>query len=207
MSRQESLEVDGENESFRAKFWENRVKHMEQTGTPINSKEIFSRLGHHDAHVRHQTRLAIISLGEAGLPLLYEGLHSRNWHIRWESVKALGEYDRQHHNPEKVAERMIHLLQDDDHSVRWATMGSLIRMQRAAVGPLLLALTRDFHSSRMREGAHHVLHILYSRNLLTDIEKEVFEALEGSAPGVESAWAANRALMGGCCDEYMKTVK
>jgi HEAT repeat protein len=175
---------------------------MAYTNLSTNLNDILGQLGHSDPLTRHQVRRELIGMGENGLAILMEGLRSRNWHVRWESVKALGELDRVHQNPQLLAREMVGLLQDDDRSVRWATMSSLIRLQRSAVCPLLLAMTQDFHSARLREGVHHVLNIFMARNLLTDLEKEVFKALEGSAPSVEAAWADNRALMGGChCEE------
>ena len=48
---------------------------------------------------------------------------------------------------------------------------------------------------RLREGVHHVLHTLMNRGKLTGVEAEVFRALEGSAPSVQAAWAANKALI------------
>ena len=55
-------------------------------------------------------------------------------------------------------------------------------------------LTHDFHSSRVREGAHHVLHELKKRSQLSAAEEHVFRALEGNSPAIEVPWAASQAL-------------
>jgi HEAT repeat protein len=139
--------------------------------------------GYESGRIEKHRRIAV-------LPVLFEKLSSPDWHVRWEAAKALGEI-----GDPGAAEMLVAQLQDDDTSVRWAAMGSLINLGRSSLRPLLEALTRDFHSSRLREGAHHVLHTLFNRGKLTGVETEVFRALEGAAPSVQAAWAANKVLI------------
>ena len=155
-----------------------------------NTDELTARLSDLDARCRHEAREKLVSMGVAVLPVLYEKLSSPDWHVRWEAAKALGQI-----GDPSAAEALVGLLQDDDTSVRWAAMGSLINLGRGSLRSVLEALTRDFHSSRLREGVHHILHTLHNRGKLTGVEAEVFHALEGAAPGVEAAWAANKALI------------
>ncbi len=162
---------------------------MGLNGTSTTEK-LISRLADLDARRRHEAREELVSLGVVVLPALYEKLSSADWHVRWEAAKALGEI-----GDPSAAEMLVRLLQDDDTSVRWAAMGSLIDLGRGSLRPVLEALTRDFQSSRLREGAHHVLHTLHNRGKLTGVEAEVFRALEGAAPSVQAAWAANKALI------------
>jgi HEAT repeat protein len=115
---------------------------------------------------------------------------SRNHQVRREAAKALGEID----DPES-AKTLVKLLLDEDHSVRWTAMGSLTKLRRTAVKPLMEALTQHFQSARLREGAHHVLRTLHNYGILTKRELEVYHALEGAAPGIQAAWAANNALI------------
>ncbi len=155
-----------------------------------NTEEITARLSDLDARCRHEAREQLVSLGIAVLPVLFEKITSPDWHVRWEATKALGEI-----GDPAAAKVLVGQLQDDDTSVRWAAMGSLITLGRASLRPLLEALTHDFSSARLREGAHHVLHTFQNRGKLTRIEMEVFRALEGSAPSIEAAWAANKVLI------------
>ncbi len=154
------------------------------------SETLRARLADWDARRRHEASSELVSMGTAALPVLAKQLSARDWHVRWEAARALGEI-----GDPAAAVLLVEALQDDDTGVRWAAMGSLIQLERGALRPLLESLTRDFYSARLREGAHHVLHMLLSRELLTEREKEVFFALEGAAPGIQAAWAANRALM------------
>ncbi len=149
-----------------------------------------ARLADRDARRRHEARRELVSMGTAALPVLAKKLSAHDWHVRWEVAKALGEI-----GDPASAGLLVELIQDDDIGVRWAAMGSLIQLGRGSLRPLLESLTRNFQSARLREGAHHVLHTLLSQGILTESEKEVFYALEGAAPGIQAAWAANRAFM------------
>jgi HEAT repeat protein len=83
---------------------------------------------------------------------------------------------------------------DDDTGVRWAAMEALIRLNQAAILPLVQALVKHFDSARLREGAHHVLHNLQDKRLLSQMQIRILEALQGVEPEIEVAWAAERAL-------------
>ncbi len=163
---------------------------MENRGREVNTEEIGSHLVDWDPRNRHQARQQLVLMGESALPVLLEKLSAKNWHVRWEAAKALGEI-----GDPAAAEALVKLLQDPDTSVRWAGMGSLIKLGRAGIKPLLLSLTHDFHSARLRQGVHHVLHSLHTKGLLTPLEAEVFHALEGISSEVLAAQAANRALI------------
>lgn len=155
-------------------------------------RELIGTLCAYDARTRHVARQALVMYGVEALPALIKALDAHNWHTRWEAAKALGEIG----NPE-AAMPLVMMFKDDDTGVRWAAMGSLIRIGRPAVRPLLELLTQEFASARVREGAHHVLHELKNRGMLTEVEEKVFHALKGSSPAVQVPWAAQAALMQG----------
>lgn len=163
---------------------------MADLGPTKNVKEIGAQLSDWDAKCRHEAREELIRQGEAALPVLLEKLSYRDWHVRWEAVKALGEI-----GTIEVIEPLVGMLEDDDTGVRWAAMRSLIHMKREVVRPIMLALTRRFDSARFRQGAHHILHALHDQGLLLPAEKDVFRALEGLAPGIRAAEAANQVLI------------
>src|SRR5512133_1190036 len=126
------------------------------------------------AHKRHVARVALVALGSAALPGLKTALASSDWHTRWEVAKALGEIG----SPDG-APLLAHMLLDEDTSVRWAAINSLVRIGPPAVRPVLVLLTQEFHSARVREGVYHVLRELKNRGKLTDAETHVFRALQG----------------------------
>lgn len=159
----------------------------------VNStpKDISAQLSHWDARTRAAARMHLVEMGPEALPHLLAKLDARDWHARWEACKALGDI-----GDKSSAEPLARMLLDDDTSVRWAAMGALIQMGRSAIHPLMLALTRDFSSARLRQGAHHVLHTLFNQGVLTQEEVLVFRALEGATSGIQAASLANQVLIG-----------
>ncbi len=166
----------------------------------IYLQELELRLRHADAHAEQGAAEraaekpceAFDGVNEAMLRALAERLCHPDPTVRLDAARIIGEMGNA-----QATEALVRLLQDEHQSVRWAAMNSLINLQRDAVRPLLEALTRDFHSATLRQGVHHVLRSLHDQGHLTEVETRVFHALEGAAPGVQAAWAANNALIDG----------
>ncbi|MFL7871002.1 MAG: HEAT repeat domain-containing protein [Anaerolineales bacterium] len=157
---------------------------------------LITDLGDDNGLVRQRARLQLEHLGLESIPALLEALQSQNVHVRWEALRALGEL----HAPE-TAGAITNLLMDEDTSVRWAAMESLIHMGRASLHPLLDSFIKNFDSLWMREGVRHILRVFNDRKLLNNREVILFEELEKQAiPGFEAgwnsqqAWAAEKAL-------------
>jgi HEAT repeat protein len=171
------------------RFYGKGILFMDLNGSKY-AEELCARLSDTDPRSRHEVRKQLVSMGVSVLPMIYQKLTAPAWHVRWEAAKALGEI-----GDPAAGEMLVGLLQDDDTSVRWAAMGSLIELGRGSLRPVLEALTRDFQSARLREGVHHILHTFFNRGKLTGVEAEVFRALEGAAPSIQAAWAANKVLI------------
>ena len=150
---------------------------------------LISELSDKDGLKRQKARLDLIHIGYDAAPALVEVAANGKGHARWEAIEALGRIG----NPD-AADVLVGALRDEDTGVRWAASNALIGLDRAAVKPLLISLTKDFDSVWLREGAHHVLHVLKDRGRLLPKEVKVFEALEGIEPFVEVPWAAEAAL-------------
>lgn len=134
------------------------------------------------------------------LSLLASRLHDPDPKVRLEIARRLGESGdaagvKSADAALTATEALVQLLQDESHAVRWAAMNGLIQLEREAVRPLLEALTQDFQSANLRQGAHHVFRALHDQGALNGCETQVFRALEGAAPAVQAAWAANNALI------------
>lgn len=175
------------------------MDHLERS---LSVDELCTHLSDSDARLRHEARELLVGKGEPAVHVLLQKLADPDWRVRWEAVKALGELSGgAPSNPAAQAEEremldaLVNMLNDDDTSVRWAAMDSLIHLGRSCVRPLLESLTRDFGSARLREGAYHVLHTLLARGMLTGLEFQVCSALKGPAPAIQTAWAANNALI------------
>ena len=152
-------------------------------------KELIGQLQSSDGLQRQRARVTLVEIGWQAVPELVKAMADTNEHVRWEAAKALGDI-----GDPSSALALVHALEDENQDVRGVASESLICLERAAVLPLLQELTKNFGSVWLREGAHHVLHILRNNGLLTQPEIEVFEALEDVAPEVEVPWAAERAL-------------
>ena len=158
--------------------------------------ELVADLGASDFLKRQRARLILAYRGKESVPALLDALKSNSETTRWEAVQALGDI----RDPES-APALVDMLTDDATGVRWAAMESLIRMGRMAMQPLLERFVKNFDSLWLREGVHHILHVLNDRHVLNERERVLFEELEKHIiPGVESgwtsqqAWAAERAL-------------
>jgi HEAT repeat protein len=150
---------------------------------------LISALGDDNGLVRQRARLQLEHLGQGSIPALLEALKSPNVHVRWEAVQALGEI-----RDPKTAIALVNMLMDEDTGVRWGAMESLSRMGRACLHPLLESFIKNFDSLWLREGVHHILHVLKDRNKLNDRENVLFEELDKQAiPGFESGWTSQQA--------------
>jgi len=169
---------------------------MEQITPESSISELIADLANEKYLTRQRARLLLENREPDSIPALLDALNSPNSNTRWEAVQALGEI-----NDPETAPALTEMLMDEDIGVRWAAMESLIRIGRDALQPLLEKFIKDFGSLWMREGTHHILHVLKDRHVLNQYELRLFEALDKQAiPGFESnwtskqAWAAEKAL-------------
>lgn len=156
---------------------------------PARINELISELNDSDGLKRKKARQELVYIGKPAVPDLIQVAANHRDHARWEAIKALGKI-----KDPASADVLIASLMDEDTGIRWAASNALVALDRAAVEPLLLELTRNFDSVQLREVAHHILHILKDRGRLRPAEIKVYEALEGVEPSVEVPWAAEAAL-------------
>ena len=160
----------------------------EQTPPEKTVQRLIDELSSSDGSTRKRARLELIGIGKLAIPGLIEVLSTGNRNARWEATKVL----RVLKDPAAAAP-LVEALKDDDVGVRWSAMEGLIYLEESSLEPLLMALTKDFSSVWLREGAHYILRVLNTKiNLDVSIIK-VMEALEGPVPAVGVAWAAEKA--------------
>ncbi|OGO65814.1 MAG: hypothetical protein A2030_04990 [Chloroflexi bacterium RBG_19FT_COMBO_50_10] len=134
-------------------------------------------------------RQALICIGKSALPELTNALFGINSQLRWQVIKVLeGIQDI------SAASALVECLKDENAGVRWAASDALISLSQAAIPPLLEALTHDSDSIWLRQGAHHILHVMKDAGRLHQAEENVFEALEDVEPSVAVSWVAEKAL-------------
>lgn len=162
---------------------------MMQTSEDI--QELLTKLESSDGVERQEARELLVKIGSPVVPLLMEMLSRSTYWGRWEIVKTLNEI----HAPSS-APVLVKALEDDNDGIRWLAAEGLSKIGRAALRPLMQALTRRADSIWLREGAHHVLHDMQKEELLHEQELKVYHALYDGAPDIEVPWIAEAALKG-----------
>ena len=157
--------------------------------TEQKASNLINDLGHRNTVIRNRAYEAIVSRGKNAVPDLIGALQNASEYTRWEIARAFGEI-----GDPTGANALVGLLEDESLGVRWAASESLVQLGRASIRPLLEALTKRFDSVWLRNGAHHVFHVLNQRRQLNEDEKKVFDALESVVPEVKVPWAAEVAL-------------
>ena len=151
-------------------------------------QETAKSLGVSDEKKRSQARKALEAAGKKAVLILLEALQNGNRLARHEAALAL-EYIK----APVAARALVNALQDDDHDVRWASMKALIALDQDGIEPLLQALTTDFSSAHLREGAKHILKQMKQDSCLENPLLGVLQALEGIEPTATVPWAAEKA--------------
>ena len=157
---------------------------------------LINQLGDENGLTRQRARLNLAYWGKESIPDLLKALHSPNIDTRLGAIKVLGEL-----RATEAAQPLASLLMDNDPNIRWSTMESLIRIGRVSMRPILELFVRDFDSSVLREGVHHILHVFKDQYILNEYEITLFRELDkqrlaGFQLGwnSEAAWAAEKAL-------------
>jgi HEAT repeat protein len=163
---------------------------MNKFQQPPEVTDLIARLQSPDGSLRQEARTRLVEIGPSAAPALVKALQESGYWGRWEAAVALSEVQSPLSAPALVA-----ALEDNNSGVGWRAADGLIRIGRAALPPLLEALTQRAGSTRLREGAHHVLHGMRALGLLRKPELAVYQALRDPAPDIEVPWAAEAALM------------
>jgi hypothetical protein len=137
---------------------------------------------------RAEVREHMQALGKAAIPTLLSALTDPSSTVRWQAAKALSRM----HDPDTATD-LMNAMEDNDFGVRWLAAEGLIAMGPASLEAVLQGLTSCFDSIRMREGARHVLHVLVDGGFHDETVETLLRTLQGSAPAVEVAWAAQEA--------------
>jgi HEAT repeat protein len=156
----------------------------------IKIESLIKQLGDFDGKKRKEARNILISLGKTALPAIVSALSEGNTLVRWQAAKALSQMSI----PSTAPVLVCVLMNEEDFGIRWLAAEGLIGMRRAGLKPLLRQLIKHPDSVRLREGAHHVLHVLLDGGLLDPPVEKVFNALEGIEAEVGVPWAAEKAL-------------
>jgi HEAT repeat protein len=154
----------------------------------LQARMLAAKLGERDSQQRAEAREKLLAIGRPALPALLVALKDSDSAVRWQAAKALS----QMHDPETAVD-LMNAMEDEDFGVRWLAAEGLIAMGPSSLEALLLGLMQRFNSVRLREGAHHVLHVLIDNGLHDEAYERLLHSLEGVEPAAEVAWAAEKA--------------
>ncbi|VAX42394.1 hypothetical protein MNBD_PLANCTO02-2138 [hydrothermal vent metagenome] len=147
------------------------------------------QLGTEETTQRYAARQSLVDSGEAAVPALINALGEPSDLLRWEAAKLLNEIQHTSAIP-----ALIETLADKNSGIRWVAGDALIQLGESAVTPLLQAILID--TSRLRDGAYHVLHHHATRNdQFRETLSPVVEALKSLDASVAVPIVAEKALL------------
>lgn len=129
---------------------------------------------------RKRAREQLVEIGQPAVSSLLPLLSDKQTYVRWEAAKALSEI-----GDPGAAPTLVKALEDNDPGIRWMAAEGLIRVEQAGLPSLFEALMEHGESSRLREGAGHVLKILAKNEKLPPQAEPVLQALQGAGSASE----------------------
>ena len=151
--------------------------------------QLISELSNKDGLVRRHARERVEHSGYEATPRLIELLDSPNINARWEAAKALI-----HIADPTAGPALVRALMDESFEIQWLAAEALIALGQDAIGPLLEGIIHNYGSIFIRQGAHHVLHDLEQRQLLSPEVHRVLDDLRCLEPTEPIPLSAVRAL-------------
>lgn len=116
---------------------------------------------------KSNARRFLVDKGKKILPQINQLLNTKNPHIRKEASKIIELIGAQESIP-----ILIHLLDDDEGSIRWIAAEGLVHIGRETIVPLLNEIIEHGDNLYLKLGARHVFLRLFS-----DDEREYFRPL------------------------------
>ncbi|HEY7296122.1 MAG TPA: HEAT repeat domain-containing protein [Dehalococcoidia bacterium] len=147
---------------------------------------LIQALGRYDV-VAAEAVSALASIGEPAVPSLIAELRRGSAWTRWHAARTLGSI-----RDERAIAPLITALSDEDGGVRWQAARALARYGRAALDPLLRALSTTPVTPWLAEGADRVLQRVATGDLYQCV-KPLRRALHHLDAAVEAPVEAARA--------------
>ncbi len=145
-------------------------------------------LGSMNDTTRFRARKSLVRIGKPAVPALVHALKNPSHQIRWGAVKAMVEIG----DPAN-ATVLVKVLEDDVFDIRWIASEGLVALGVVGLEPLLQALVDRPQVASLREGAHHVFHVL-SEMGMGQLLAPVMAAMDTIEPTATIPPAARRAV-------------
>lgn len=154
---------------------------------------LIAELSDHDGMARQKARFELEKIGDPAVDALIGVLQTQSGPAVWEAAKALIKI-----RSPKAAPALVDTLENNDPGVRWVASEALTALGMHGLEPLMAALASRSTSGTLRDGAHHVLNTLITKNYLLDkyaeMVKPVLAALDSPERVASVQSAAYEAL-------------
>lgn len=154
----------------------------------IKIEELIHGLSSNNSVERIKSRHELVKIGKPAIEFLIGLQYSDVQHIRWEAIKTLSQIA----DPDCIP-ILINALENEMHDVRWLAAEGLIDIGKESVIPLFETLEIRQDSKFVREGVHHILKALESKNLFVD-DFHIIKMLEDYNAFPSLAETANKIL-------------
>jgi HEAT repeat protein len=152
--------------------------------------ELIKRLASENSIDRIKARYELVKIGKPAIEYLIGLQYLTTEHVRWEAIKTLSQIA----HPDAIP-ILINALENDRFDVRWLAAEGLIDIGKESIKPLLEAIEQQQDSKFLKEGVHHVLKDLKSKNLFKD-ELHIIKMIEDSNTHSLLALTAHKILSG-----------
>lgn len=150
--------------------------------------ELIQKLASESSIDRIRARYELVKIGKPAIEYLIGLQYLNTEHVRWEAIKTLSQIA----HPDAIP-ILINALENDRFDVRWLAAEGLIEIGKQSILPLLEALETQQDSKFLREGVHHVLRALKSKNIFKD-KYQIIKMIEDSNTNSLLALTAHKIL-------------
>jgi HEAT repeat protein len=154
-------------------------------------RTLIEDLRSHDPGARLGARRSLEEIGAPAVPFLVRAVHDPDWHVRWDSMKALA-----YIADPSSAQALVDAMCDDWFGIRWLAASALIQLGPLGLPALLEGLTRHGESILFRSGARRVLTEVIRRAIGPELKlslRPLLIALE-SGPAIDAPVVARTTL-------------
>ena len=154
---------------------------MNQEQSDKSAKELIADLGSSEGMVRQRARQALVEKGENVVDDLIEAFKEKKEPLHFEAAKALSKI-----GSKKAIQTFIEALEDEEFSIRWVAVEGLIGIGNDAIKPLLILLEHHSDTILIRDGVHHVVFDLVSRNIVDEKTRKILQSVIDSYHHLEA---------------------
>ncbi len=170
LREEHKVEPKGENHDDQEKNPDNPDRIKEPSNKSV--KQLIIELGNKDGMVRLRARQDLVHKGDSVVDDLIRAFQEMHEPRHFEAAKALSQI-----GSAKAIQYLIGAFDDEEFRVRWVAAEGLVAIGAKTIKPLLKILIKRSDSDWIRDGVHHVLHDLVTRNLIEKKKTEILQSV------------------------------